>query len=157
MLGRSSAFLTVVLVLIVTGRVSGLALKDAVGGVAALSGAGRPAAVDMVLARRDGVGTAACRRKHGVRISDATHQIITVGAAHSKLTDVGVIEASRDQSHLSPEVPGGRRPAAIASEDEKCQCVHLWRGESSRDGILKFCYWFINGLGPENVNDMLEL
>lgn len=52
--------LTVVLVLLVRGRVAGFAVPAAPGGFTSLPGARRPGAVDVVLTGWDGVGTAAC-------------------------------------------------------------------------------------------------
>lgn len=52
--------LTVVLVLLVRGRVTGFAVPAAPGGFPPFPGARRPGAVDVVLAGWDGVGTAAC-------------------------------------------------------------------------------------------------
>lgn len=56
---RSSS-LTVVLVLLVGGGVTWLTVPAAPGGAPSFPSAGGPGAIDVVLAGRDGVGTAAC-------------------------------------------------------------------------------------------------
>lgn len=62
--------LTIVLVLLVRGRVARFTVPAAPGGFPPLPGARRSGAVDMVLTGWDGVGTAACRgqRQHELAV-----------------------------------------------------------------------------------------
>lgn len=115
----SSNFLTKVLVLFVAGCVSNFTLEDALGCVSTLPTAGGSAAIHMVLAGGDSVGPTSCRHTDSVRTVDTTHTCTTAGLSHTKLTNVGVIKASRDQSLFGPEVPGSWRVATITSKKQE--------------------------------------
>lgn len=98
--------LTIVLVLFVAWCVSSFTLEDALGCFSTFSGARGSAAIHMVLAGGDGVGTTTCTQKQTFRIENTTNVYHSRSLSHRKLTDMGIIEASRDQPIFGPEVPG---------------------------------------------------
>lgn len=73
--------------------------------------AGRPGAVDVMLAGGDGVGSAACRQNHSE--STFVHATNAGAAARgSQPTDFGAVQASSHQARLGPECPGRTGVAA---------------------------------------------
>ena len=102
------------LVLFIAGLVSIFTFLDATGCFSSLASAGGSAAVYMVLARWDSVGTTTCRHNFWVRSVDNAHTLdFLISLLHRKFTNVGVIKAPGDQALIVPELPSSCRVATI--------------------------------------------
>lgn len=91
----TSAILTEVLVLLIAGCVSRFTLVDTLGCFSTLTSARGSAAIHMVLTWGDGVRATTCGYKDWLRDVHHTHNHC-ICLSHAKLTDMRVIEASRD-------------------------------------------------------------
>lgn len=129
---------TKVLVLGVGWRVAADALLHTLGRVLDAV-AGRPGAVDVMLAGGDGVGSAACRQNQSE--STFIHATNAGAAARgSQPTDFGAVQASSHQARLGPECPGRTGVAAetAASGGEIIDIRQSWLALSLRESRLKF-------------------
>lgn len=106
------------LILFVAGGVSSFTIVDTLRCASTFSAAGRSAAIHMVLTGGNGVRTATWRESLGHKQA-TIHTMPLICILHKELTNVGVIEASRDQSLRGPEVPGSGRVATIAAVIQK--------------------------------------
>lgn len=103
---------TKVLVLGVGCRVAADALLHTLGRVLDAV-AGRPGAVDVMLAGGDAVGPAACRQNQSEStFVHATNAGAAAAARGSQPTDFGAVQASSHQARLGPECPGRTGVAA---------------------------------------------
>lgn len=102
---------TKVLVLGVGCRVAAGALLHTLGRVLDTV-AGRPGAVDVMLAGGDGVGPAACRQNQSESTFVHATNAGAAAARGSQPTDFGAVQASSHQARLGPECPGRTGVAA---------------------------------------------
>lgn len=124
---KTSAFLTKVLVLLIAGCVSGFTLVDTLGCVSTLASARGSAAIYMVLTGGDSVRATTCGCKDWLRNTHPHTHTHRICLSYAKLTNMRVIEASRDQSIFGPEAPCGCRVSTITSKKKEIMCSQVYR------------------------------